>query len=221
MFDWGHIQFDDELYNKVLDEPQQYSMEQDFNYEDCDIKLVADPSHGSDIERIQRAEAILQEAKIQPSQVLNLRAAYIEWLEALRASNIEELAPEPDPNAQDPNQQLMIAQMQMEAELKQRDQQLRESQQLLQKQKLAMQAAKEMGELGLASDEQEAKITKMYAETLKLLVEAGIASGEQAMEAAQAIEDKFIGAEGGEDGRQIQAGYTDPGGLMGAQPGNM
>ena len=84
----------------------------------------------------------------------------------------------------------------MEAELKKKDQELRQSAQKLQEQKLAMQAAKEMAELGLSGDEQEAKITKMYAETLKTLVEAGIASGEQAMEAAAQIEQEKKDREG-------------------------
>jgi len=110
----NHKHFDDEVYNRVLDEEQTFSMEQDFNPEDCDIALAADPAQGSDIERVQRAQAVLEEAKTQPSQVINLRLAYIDWLEAMKTPNIEELAPEPDPNAQDPQQQMMIAQMQME-----------------------------------------------------------------------------------------------------------
>jgi len=115
---------------------------------------------------------------------------------------------------------MMIAEMQMEAELKKKDQELRQNAQKLQEQKLAMQAAKEMAELGLSADEQEAKITKMYAETLKTLVEAGIASGEQAMEAAQQIEDRFIDAEGGNSGRQIQTSNTGSSGPMANGPSN-
>ena len=210
---------DSEKYNRVLDEEAEFNMEQDFNPKDCDVRMSADPAQGSDIERVQRAEAVLMEAKTQPQQVLNLRAAYVDWLEAMDHSNIEEIAPEPDPNAQDPQQQMMIAQLQMEAELKKKDQELRQSAQKLQEQKLAMQAAKEMAELGLSADEQEAKITKMYAETLKTLVEAGIASGEQAIEAAQQIEDRFIDkAEGGNNERQVQASNTGAGGPMASGP---
>ena len=195
----------------------------DFNPDDCDVRMAADPAQGSDIERVQRAEAVLMEAKTQPQQVLNLRAAYVDWLEAMDCPNIEEIAPEPDPNAQDPQQQMMIAQMQMEAELKKKDQELRQSAQKLQEQKLAMQAAKEMADLGLSADETEAKITKMYAETLKTLVEAGIASGEQAIEAAQQVEDIFIDkAEGGNSGqqRQISPSNAGAGGPMASGPSN-
>jgi len=218
----NHKHFDSEKYNKVLDDSQEFSMQADFNPKDCDIRMAADPAQGSDIERVQRAEAVLQQAKEQPQQILNLRTAYVDWLEAMDVPNIEELAPEPDPSAVDPQQQLMAAQMQMEAELKKKDQELRQNAQRLQEQKLAMQAAKEMSELGLAADEQEAKITKMYAETLKTLVDAGIAGYEQAIEAAQDIEERFIdNAEGGTiNERQVQASNPITSGPMVSPPSN-
>jgi len=194
--------YDSKKYNRILDEEQDYNMQQDFEQEDCDIRLAADPAQGSDIERVQRAEAVLTRSDIDQNNIINKREATLDWLEAMDHPNIEEIAPEPDPNARDPQQELMFAGMAMEAELKKKDQELRQSGQRLQEQKLAMQAAKDMAELGLGSDEQEAKITKMYAETLKILVEAGIASGEQAMEAAAQIEERFIDAEGGQNGRQ-------------------
>ncbi len=184
--------FDDDKYNKVLDVDQTASMEKDFNPEDCDIRMTADPSQGSDIERAQRASAVYQMATNQTQQVINYREASLGLLEAMNTPDIETLAPEPDPNAVDSDRQLMLAGMQMEAELKKKDQELRESGQRLQEQKLAYEAAKTMSELGLSADEQEAKITKLYSETLRNLVEAGIASAEQAAEAAQQIEDKFI-----------------------------
>lgn len=202
--------FDSDKYNRILDEDQTYNMQKDFEQDDCDIRLAADPAQGSDIERVQRAEAVLTRADVDQANIINKREATLDWLKAMDYPNIEEIAPEPDPNAQDPQQQLMIAEMQMEAELKQKDQELRASGQRLQEQKLAMQAAKEMTELGLSSDEQEAKITKMYAETLKLLVEAGIASGDQAMEAAAQIEERFIDAEGGNNGNETQVPASNP-----------
>ena len=217
----NHKHFDDQKYNKVLDGELQVSMEKDFDPADCDTVLVSDPSQGSDIERVQRAQVILEEAKQQPQQIINLRLAYLEWLKAMKTPNIEELAPEPDPNAVDPQQQLMIAQMQMETELKKTDQDLRKSAQVLQQQKMAMEAAKSMSELGLKADEQEAKITKMYSETLKNLVDAGIASGENAVNAAQQIEDRFIdNDEGVINEREAQPSVTAPTGSMAGEPSN-
>jgi phenylalanyl-tRNA synthetase alpha subunit len=201
-------------------------MERDFNPADCDTVLVSDPSQGSDIERVNRAQAILEEAKAQPQQILNLRLAYLEWLKAMKTPNIEELAPEPDPNAQDPQQQIMIAQMQMEAELKKTDQELRASAQELQKQKMAMEAAKSMSEIGLKADKQEAETTNLYTQSLERIVKAGIASGMQAVEVVAQIEDRFIegeviNAEGGIDGREeagSQQGIAAPTGPMVNQP---
>ena len=214
---------DSEKYNKILDEDQDFNMKADFNPDDCDVRLAADPAQGSDIERVQRAEAVLARADLDQNNIINKREATLDWLKAMDHPNIEEIAPEPDPNARDPMQELMFAEMAMEAELKKKDQELRQNGQRLQEQKLAMQAAKDMAELGLGSDEQEAKITKMYAETLKILVEAGIASGEQAMEAAAQIEERFIDAEGGNNERQetqVPASNSNPSGPMVSGPGN-
>jgi len=194
--------FDDDKYNKILDgEPA--SMESDFNPDDCDIRMTADPSQGSDIERVQRASAVYEMASTQTQQVINYREAVIDMLEAMNTPSIDTLAPEPDPNAVDPDRQLMLAQMGMEAELKKKDQELRERGQNIQEMKMAHEAAKTMAELGLKgsdqslkADELEAKITKLYTSALKDLVDAGIASGEQAIDAAKRIEDKFIDSKG-------------------------
>ena len=212
--------YDSEKYNRIIDEESDYNMQLDFEQEDCDIRLAADPAQGSDIERVQRAEAVLTRADMDQNNIINKREATLDWLKAMDHPNIEQIAPEPDPNARDPQQELMFAQMAMEAELKKKDQELRQSGQRLQEQKLAMQAAKEMAELGLSSDEQEAKITKMYAETLKILVEAGIASGEQAMEAAAQIEERFIDDEGVNNGRQVPASNPSSSGLVVSEPSN-
>lgn len=209
---------DSEKYNKVLDEETQYVMEKDFDPDDCDVRLAADPSHGSDIERSARAEANLQLAMAQTGagiQVMDIRQATIDLLEATKTQNIEELVPEPQ-EGPTPEMQAMIAQQQMEAELKQKDQELREKGQKLQEMKMAHEAAQTMAELGLKEDEQQAKITGMYAKALKDLVDAGIASGERALEVAQRIEDQFIDSEGGANVRKpaIQAINPNPAGAM-------
>ena len=217
-----HKHFDDAKYNKVLDEQSQFSMEKDFDPADCDTVLVSDPSQGSDIERVQRAQAVLDKAETQPQQVINYRLAVLEWLKAMKTPNIEELAPEPDPNAQDPQQQMMFAQMQMEAELKKKDQELRESGQKLQEKKMVAEMAKTMADLGLKADEQEAKIAKLYAETGKALVEGGMATGSNALNVAQGIEDRFINHdEGVNNGREeAQQSITAPVRPMAGEPSN-
>ncbi|MCK4823682.1 hypothetical protein KA005_48465, partial [bacterium] len=194
--------FDNEKYNRILDSEEQASMEADFDPKDCDIRMASDPSQGSDVERVQRAQAIFDMAKTQPQQVLNYRQAQIDVLDAMKTPNIEELAPEPDPNARDPMQDLMIAQQAAEMEMRKEDQALRREETLLKKQKMALEAAREMGKLGLQADKQEAEITNLYTQSLERLVKSGIASGQEALEAVKNIEDTFI--EGDDIGRQTQ-----------------
>ena len=170
-------------------------MERDFDPVDCDIKLVADPSQGSDIERMARAEAILMEAKQDQSGIINKRDAYERYFEQLGAQNIERLVPPPS-NEPDPMTQLMLKQQQVEADLRQRDQRLREQEQELKAAKLnleqqesLMRAFKEAQELGMDVEESQSKITLNYANALEKL------SGIQAtnLDAIRQIEEEFIG----------------------------
>jgi len=218
----NHKHYDDELYNKILDEGKQHSMERDFDPDDCDIRLAVDPAQGSDIERIQRAEVVLQEAKTQPQQILNLRIAYVGWLEALDIPNMDELAPEPDPNAVDEDKQLMIAQMQAEIELKKEDQELRRGELDVKKMKMAHESAKEMESLGLISEKQRAEIGHKYAETLKIMYEIGLGAqqGAQAIRMMDGQFDTIFDAEGGASDRQIPQSIPNPGGPMVNGPSN-
>jgi len=209
--------FDDNKYNRVLDSDEQASMQQDFNPEDCDIRMVADPSQGSDVERVQRAQAVYDMAKTQPQQVLNYRQAQLDVLEAMKTPNIEELAPEPDPNAVDPMQQLMMAQQAAEMEMRKEDQELRREETILKKQKMALEAAREMSKLGLQADKQEAEITNLYTQSLERLVNMGMATGEDALGMIDQIENQFI--EGDVSG-QAQTNIPSPAGHMAGQSGN-
>lgn len=121
--------FDNAYYNEILDEGQQYSMEADFNPSDCKVDLVADPSQGSDVERAAKAEAVYDTAMGQialpsPQNIINLREATIYKFKAMQLpdEDIEKLVPMPDPKPP-MAQQLMLAQQQFDAGLKQEEQQ--------------------------------------------------------------------------------------------------
>lgn len=199
-----HKHFDDEIYNKILDEENQASMKADFDPKDCDIALVADPSKGSDIERIQRAEAVLQEAKLQPQQIINLRLAYIEWLESMKTPNIEELAPEPDPDARDPMQEIMVAQMQMEAELKQEELAIRKQKITTEMHALAMKAAAQAQELEFESAKKEREVYEVESQVAINIAKERLTIAEAE---AQEIENDMIrsGLMGVIDGNQESA----------------
>lgn len=208
---------DSDKYNRVLDEEVEYVMADDFNTDDCDVSLVSDPSKGSDIERSARAEANLQLAMTlaQTGQkIINTRQAVIDLLEANKTPNIEALVPEPQ---EGPSQdmQIMIAEKRMEAELKERDQKLRENGQRIQEQKMALEAAKEMTSLGLDADAQEAEITKKYMESLKIAYELGM----NGVPFLQQVERTFINAEGGNN-NAVLTSNPNPDGSMAQRPSN-
>jgi len=206
--------YDDEKYNRVIDEDKSYSMEQDFNPEDCDIRMTADPTQGSDIERVQRAETVYQMAKDpqQPSQVINYRDSVLGVLEAMNVPNVDQLAPEPDPNQKDPMQELMIAQSMAEMEITQGNLDVRKQELSLKKMKMAMDSAKEQVQLGLMNDKQEAEIFSKYAAGLKSLSDAGMAVS---LDAIKQIEERFIGDN---RGGQIPQNNPSPTGNMDGQP---
>ena len=182
--------FSDERYNKVLDGAQQYSMAADFDPTNCDMIPAVDPSQGSDIERQQRAQIILEEAKTQQAQVLNVREAYLDWLKAMKAPDIERLAPEPS-GEPDPMEQVMMANLQREADLAERDMQLREAKQDLDRTSAMLKAMKEGGEMALKLDLTEAQITKAYADAMFKLWEMGMA-GDNPVKTVQDIEGALI-----------------------------
>ena len=182
--------YDDDKYNRVLD-GESASMQTDFNPEDCDVRMTADPSQGSDIERTQRAHATLELATNQTQQVINYREAVLNVLRAMGTPDIDTLAPEPDPNAVDPMMQLMMAEKMADAEMRQRDQKLREGELRVKESKSALEAARAMSELGLDADKQEAEIAEIYSKALKNLVDAGVSS-DNAMNTVRNIENEFI-----------------------------
>jgi len=198
---------DSEKYNRVIDEQKEYVMQDDFNPEDCDVAIAGNPTQGSTIERVARAEANLQMAMAQAGagmQVINIREATLDLLKATRTENIDKLVPEVDPNAPPSKQeQLIMAEKAHEAELKQKDQALREQGQIIQSRRLALDAAREMTAMGLNADKQEAEITKLYMESLQLAVEMGL----NGMDAIKLVESTFIRSEGGTNAAsQLQAG---------------
>lgn len=213
--------FSDDKYNRIIDDEVVRSMSDDFNPEDCDIRLVADPSQGSDLERIARAETVLQNAKTEQQPITNMRQATIDYYKVLGVVDVDILVPEPQ--GPDPMQAMMERQQQMDAakeamdaEFKQRDQQLRERGQNLQEAKMQLEgmkqqleAHKEMQAMGIEMDESEADIVLKYSQAFKNLAEIN-ATGVAAQ--AQAIENQFINnSEGGvPNGESATAPSSNP-----------
>ncbi len=219
IFELNYKHFSDEKYNRIIDSDAQYSMQSDFNPDDCDVRLTADPSQGSDMERAARANATLQEAKEQPSQVINYRQACIDWLTAIGTpqEKIELLAPEP-PEV-DPTQQIFAAQQAMEAEFRNREMQTREGRLALDQAKQALDVTKAMAEQGLNVDKVESEIAKNYAQTLELLAKAGL---EATTANVKNLENMFIDQKESSNGgsAEVSPSLPIPSGVMGAAPSN-
>jgi len=182
--------WNDDTYNKVIDDPQEASMRDDFNPEDCDVRPAIDPSQGTDIERQQRASIILEESKMDEDGIFNKRQAVLDWLEALKTPDVEELAPEPS-GEPDPMEQLMMANMQREAELADREMGLKEAKLELERSTAMMKAMKEGLDLGLQMDLTEAQITEKYANAMKAMWEIGMA-GDDPIAAVENVETRLI-----------------------------
>jgi hypothetical protein len=190
-------------------EPSTFSMEADFDADDCDIRMCADPSQGSQMERAARADAIYQMALAQPQPIIDIREATVDVLEAMGAVDIDTLAPKPDPNAKDPMQELMIAQMQMEAEFRQRDQMLREQDQMLKAQKMMYEAALEQQTLSLQDDKLESEIVKNYASALNDIIATTQGTIDQGMAVIEELKNTLTTEEGDTKNGDTGTGLID------------
>lgn len=205
----NHKHFNNSKYQKVLDDEQATDMEADFDPEDCDIAPATDPSQGTDIERQQRASIILEEAKTQTSQVLNVREAYLQWLDALKIPDEEAeiLAPEPS-GEPPPMEQMMMANLAREAELAERDMQLKEAKQELDRMEAMLKHAKEATALGIDIDVKESQIMNAYADAMKKLWEIGVL-GDDPAGTVEDFERRFID-KAGEMDSEMDLDSPDP-----------
>lgn len=197
---------DSDYYNKVLDLPRPALMAADFNPEDCDIDLVADPEQGSDIERVGKAQTTVdiasQELATSGRTSINTREANLRLLRALGVPDVDELVPEPPPPGSTPAEKQAAAREAAQLEFMDREMQIKErkadTDELkveLERLKMARDSALELSKLGLKADEDEASITKTYAEALSLLVDKAGLSYMQAKAEIVNIESEMIDAE--------------------------
>jgi hypothetical protein len=148
-------------------------------------------------------------ALAQPQPIIDLREATVNVLEAMGAVDIDTLAPKPDPNAKDPMQELMIAQMQMEAEFRQRDQMLREQDQMLKAQKMMYEAALEQQTLSLQDDKLESEIVKNYSSALNDIIATTQGTIDQGMAVIEELKNTLTTEEGDTKNGDTGTGLID------------
>lgn len=118
----NYLYTDNEIYNRLLDDPQQiyHSAKLDYADTDMDIAPVSGSADISDIQRLIKAQALIE---VQERFGLDQRKVAQRYLEALQIPDAEGLWPEEQP----PNYQLLIAERQLaqaDAQIQQREREL-------------------------------------------------------------------------------------------------
>lgn len=123
---------DDEYYFRVLD-IEQVAIRQDYNEKDLDIVPVADPGQGTDVQRMAKANALLQ---MKGAPGVDNWQIVRNYLEAIKIENIEEIQPEENrESSQKPPEDPKMIEIQLNAEIK--------------KHELAMKSEKQAAEIAL------------------------------------------------------------------------
>lgn len=193
----------DEEYQKLIGEPNA-KIEEDFK-DSVDISTTADPSQGSEQERQARTSLILQKAQEMP-QVLNVRQASINWLISLGLSDEEanNMAPKPDPNAKDPQEEMQKAYLEIE-QIKTEAEVQRAKNEMM---KLRMKAMED----AWASLKTEAEIENLGAKSLESLAKAGEKGGDPSAIsiATEEIVETFEQVEDTDDNKGTTDGVAEP-----------
>ncbi len=173
LFDLNHRYMDEEEYYKVLDEDAKVYRD-DFDKTSCDVIPMADPIMSSDMQRMAQAEALggfLGQPDIvsRPIQQARLKALRIPQ------EQIDEICPEPDPNAPPPPNPEMLK-LQQAAETEAARAQLAEEKMDIERQRLE-----------LDRDKAEYAALLQEAQTKKMLAEAELISAQPGLDALTAL----------------------------------
>jgi len=145
-----------EAYANLIDDPEA-DWASDFaeNYEIC---TTADPSQGSEQERMARSKIVYEMAMTTPA--MDVRTAVMDYLDSLGVKNIDRILPPPQPEQPDPlvEQQMQVMQKMSEAEM-------------ISSQAKMLQAQARMMDAQLAAYKVDSEIQKLEAESLKILSE--------------------------------------------------
>jgi len=142
---------DDEYYFRVLD-IEQVAIRADYNEKDLDVVPVSDPNQGTDIQRLAKAQALMQ---VKGAPGINDWQIVHNYLEAIKIDNIEEIHPKEgkeQAGQQPPNPEMI--KIQMDAEIK--------------KHELALKGEKQAAEIALL----DAQIENTRADTMAKIAQA-------------------------------------------------
>ena len=198
----------DEQYSNLIGE--KATIEEDFAGE-IDISTTADPSQGMVQERQARSKMIYEEAKVTPN-IIDQRKAALGWLTSLGMTDEEavELAPEPDPNAVDPQEELQKAYLEIE-QVNAKAGMARGQAQMATAKVKEMEARMKAFELAFDTLLTEAKVENLGADSYKKLNEAGAIIEEANLSKASEEVDETFEQIGETDDRKRSAnGVVNP-----------
>lgn len=152
-YDLIRMYYDDEEYAELIQQ-DGVIVKEDFKEDNAQLMTTADPSQGSEQERVAKANYILDQAKENP-QMHNLYDAYNRAYTALGIPDIPNVLPPPS-NEPDPMAVMQQKYMEQEMRYKQQDLQLRQS-------KLRI----ELMDLQVKAREIESKVRKNNADAAK------------------------------------------------------
>ncbi len=174
LYKMNYQYLDEEEYFLVLDDTQ-VAYREDFNYQDCNLVPVADPSLSSDVQRLAQAQALvgaLEFPGVQPYPIVR------QYLEAVKARDIDQILPKPedgpspDMQAQMEMMQAQIEAQQQEMALKQREIEIKEAELQLKSQVEGEKAKIKEMELSLKAEELGYKGEKYLADSIKSIADA-------------------------------------------------
>lgn len=151
----------------VLDDPQVI-YQRDYSTKDLDVAPVADPSMSSDVQRLLKAQALLQ---ISGRPGLNEPAITSNYLDALHIPNKAEIFQPPDPNAP-PRPDPLVMDVQSRHELGMGQLQLKQQELALKAQQLAATVEKLRADSILSVSRADVLVMQQNLEKMRLFVES-------------------------------------------------
>ena len=126
---------------------------------------------------------------------INGHKALTDLLEVMKVADVEALAPLPDPNYVDPQQEIFLAQQQFQAELMQQDMQIKQQKVAVEELRLA----KEFESLLADIDKTESEATKNYAQTIEIMARTKRENALAILDDIKIVEERFQRQRGEED----------------------
>jgi len=165
-------------YFRILDDDQA-DWTKDYSSETLDISMTADPTQGSEQERIARTTLIKDQSLQNPA--LNARVAYGNWLEAIGVQDVDSLLAPVESGQPDPLQEMQAQAMQTMSEAE-----------AMKGQAALMKAQNEQLRVQIEQQKLQAELDKLESESMKNLSEVDKNERDSLLKLQQQMKDNNI-----------------------------